>query len=702
MCWRKGCAPRRSPLAAAALLSSVIATDARAIVPPVASSVTQCLPPPFPLLPAVCGLDASGDLEEDIPGNPCNPFHASWYDEADNLLWTDQHVRVIEGLNGGFLDESRDLNYAVFECNVACVGSPEGCSYSAETGVVEQRGYHRWNASTSTLDAFTMRRVAAVVDGVGVRVQYTGDPTDTGGSGPMIVVIPGAGGDGGLAAAESIRQWFEIRADADTAVIDFETAMPIHPQPTGEWAGGWQSRSSNAPASYEELTARVSAVVDWVREHLAEPGQEIVTVGCSMGCLATLGGPLWHDQDFYALQVFVGGPPMWDINAGCGRMPVSYELPVAPADVTTYGGARLATATFCNDELDPSCIPYGAVQSWRFVNGVHRLPNSALGCPSVPSFATDDPLTVLTDSSLQSIPAADWAQPYPMVFFANTEGDEGLAGPSMVRAFRELRANHTVGPAEVTWSEAPGGHCDAFQNEPDAHRVRDTITEVLDLDTWMFDLRVDKDVENLFTSTDGCLVYDPVTGDNDAHLTSPDPLVIGGGRFDVGPWISASNEHATLPTGVSITMPNVDDGNVVERVMFLTGGSREGTSATARASYLVAFTYQDDSTQDVVVQIPRDDLLAPGAFSGDHWTTEPFLGLVGNGAGLCGSGGSVVAVFNPLGYTGQTVKSVEISYPTSPAQPAFLGGPLALTIWTDQDGFLGGPTSALDAAEYTL
>jgi hypothetical protein len=273
---------------------------------------------------------------------------------------------------------------AVFECNVACVGSPEGCSYSAETGVVEQRGYHRWNASTSTLDAFTMRRVAAVVDGVGVRVQYTGDPTDTGGSGPMIVVIPGAGGDGGLAAAESIRQWFEIRADADTAVIDFETAMPIHPQPTGEWAGGWQSRSSNAPASYEELTARVSAVVDWVREHLAEPGQEIVTVGCSMGCLATLGGPLWHDQDFYALQVFVGGPPMWDINAGCGRMPVSYELPVAPADVTTYGGARLATATFCNDELDPSCIPYGAVQSWRFVKRGSPAAEQRAGVPIGP------------------------------------------------------------------------------------------------------------------------------------------------------------------------------------------------------------------------------------------------------------------------------------------------------------------------------
>lgn len=107
------------------------------------------------------------------------------------------------------------------------------------------------------------------------------------------------------------------------------------------------------------------------------------------------------------------------------------------------------------------------------------------------------------------------------------------------------------------------------------------------------------------------------------------------------------------------------NGNAVERGMFLTGGSREGTSAIARASYLFTFTYEGTFTQDVIVQVPRDDLLAPGSFRGAFRETYR-------------------------------------TYPTSAVQPAYLGGPLALTIWTDHAGFLHTPLPTMDVAEYNL
>jgi hypothetical protein len=51
------------------------------------------------------------------------------------------------------------------------------------------------------------------------------------------------------------------------------------------------------------------------------------------------------------------------------------------------------------------------------------------------------------------------------------------------------------------------------------------------------------------------------------------------------------------------------------------------------------------------------------------------------------------------------VVSISISYPTAAqagSVPAYLGGPLALTIWTDQNGYLDAAGAALHAYEYDL
>ena len=74
-------------------------------------------------------------------------------------------------------------------------------------------------------------------------------------------------------------------------------------------------------------------MLEWVHDHLSQ-GHAFGTVADSMGSVATFGAVLWHGLDpIIDYQLLVGGPPMWDVNAGCGL--VRYEQGYCGLDGTT-------------------------------------------------------------------------------------------------------------------------------------------------------------------------------------------------------------------------------------------------------------------------------------------------------------------------------------------------------------------------------
>lgn len=651
-----------------------------------------------PVTPASSCVD---DLE-DTPGNACSPFTANWYDADHNVLWSNLHIDTVVSNNGGLVGTGA-LDHVGYGCASTCVGPVVSCSYAAEDDPAAEITYTRWDTALEAETSYTMQRIALNVMGLGVRVQYTGDPSDSGGTGPLLVVVPGAGSDKALAAAMSIRKWFETRAGMDTAVVTFETGLPILEQVLGGetvYSGGWQSRSAAGEQPYPVRAEYVASVMDWINTNLRKPGQELATLGCSMGCLATIAGPVWFGQDFYDLQVFVGGPPMFDVNAGCGRMPERYALPVPWLLEERYGGIRLSTGTFCNDPTNASCVPYTAVESAAFVNHVHGGSTECL----TSNLPADAPVAALDGSSLDYSGLTEWAQSHRIAFFANA-ADEGLAGPSFVRAMARLRDNHLADPSMVTYDGdwMTSTHCGAFTFEPDAHRVRDLMQEELTLGTSMFDLRVKKDgsTGHLFTATDACLSYaagPPAV--NDFHLGAV-PTLVDGSYFELGPFVGAGGAQATIPTGTTIALP-VDLGGdfvSVERLRLVTGGTREG-AFPQRATYAVTFDYDGAPSSTVTVEVPRDDNVVHGDFSGPFWESTAFTGMTATGPATCGSGGDVITIFNPKGYDGPTVESITITYPGDTGTAPWLGGPLALTVFTDVGGYEVSPPAALTSATY--
>jgi hypothetical protein len=174
-----------------------------------AQGADVCAQPAFPTGTANCGL-TGGYPEDETPGHPCSAFTASWFDAADSVVASNVHIDQVALLNGGGVVEAgvtlgSPVDHVTYACASACPGAPASCAWPAEARSEIPYNYTRWDPVTETELTFQMQRVALVVDGIGVTVQFTGDPADTFGTGPMLVVLPGAGADDGITSAESIR-----------------------------------------------------------------------------------------------------------------------------------------------------------------------------------------------------------------------------------------------------------------------------------------------------------------------------------------------------------------------------------------------------------------------------------------------------------------------------------------------------------------
>src|SRR5258708_35609945 len=86
---------------------------------------------------------------------------------------------------------------------------------------------------------------------------------------------------------------------------------------------GWFTRKDATPTSVRALAARPAAAIQWVKDHFAAT-TKLGTVGSSMGTAATLGAHVWYGlEPILDYQMLIGGPGVWDVNAGCGRVHIS-------------------------------------------------------------------------------------------------------------------------------------------------------------------------------------------------------------------------------------------------------------------------------------------------------------------------------------------------------------------------------------------
>ena len=286
------------------------------------------------------------------------------------------------------------------------------------------------------------RALAFVVDGMGGHVSYA---TDRGGDQTLLL----HGGLGGTGYLSPLAQAIEERSEAGTVMVRWEPGF------RGTW--GWFTRTSAEASRIPDVTRRVASVIAWVHEHLAGPGA-FGTVGCSMGTQATFGAVYWYDvDDVVDYQLFSGGPPLWDINAGCG--------------LRTYASGRcdLDAGVVCSADADCAALGEGSrcdlprpIPNFRLYQAVINHVHATQACAIPRRGAAAEPYAPFDESGF-AFADGDWDIDHPVDFAMDVrgrDGDENWALGDTMRVFEDIEsaAGH-----DKRWNATVGSnHCGAL------------------------------------------------------------------------------------------------------------------------------------------------------------------------------------------------------------------------------------------------
>jgi len=224
---------------------------------------------------------------------------------------------------------STDGSYVRFACAQACSDWT-----SCATGLVGSAG----GPVLSKRGGLQIQVLAFVVDGMGGHFAYTPDGGD--------VVITHAGA-GGTSTLNQFDGYLQSGSNLKTVTLGWEPGTTQIQ--SGNGGAGWFTRADATPTSVRALAARPAAAIAWVKDHFAQ-GKKLGTVGSSMGTAATFGAHVWYGLDsILDYQMLIGGPGLWDVNVGCGR--VHSALGHCDGDGAPCAGNP--TSSYGND--DPSC-----------------------------------------------------------------------------------------------------------------------------------------------------------------------------------------------------------------------------------------------------------------------------------------------------------------------------------------------------------
>ena len=284
--------------------------------------------------------------------------------------------------------------------------------------------------------------LAFVVDGMGGHFSFTTEQT-----GAKTVLLHT--GTGGTNFMHSLSRQIEGASDAKVVMVRWESGF-------SNW--GWFTRTSAAATRVPNVTRRIASVLAWVHENLAGTS-DFGTVGCSMGTQATLGAVYWHSgvDSIVDYQLMVGGPGLWDINAGCGRRQYTAgycDLDASRACSAHSDCSSLSTRSQC---ITPGPIPYASLYE-SVINHVH-----ATQACDVSAVGSSTPTVAAFDESGFGFTSGDWDFDHPIDFQMDLWGSDGDHRWAMGDAMRVFNSITSASGHPKRWNTTPdSNHCAAI------------------------------------------------------------------------------------------------------------------------------------------------------------------------------------------------------------------------------------------------
>ena len=310
--------------------------------------------------------------------------------------------------------------------------------------------------------------VAFVVDGMGGHLAYTTDGGDQ--------TIFTHNGSGGIGYDPSVAL-LEKRSPVNTVTMSWAMgyAPPDIPDPPSflqehyaqtQISWGWYTRDSAAAERVHNLNRRVAAAIAWSHENLAGPST-FATRGCSMGAVATFGAVLWHGlDDIIDYQALGGGPPLYDINAGCGRRTYVQGYCDLDANVPCTADADCQAVAANSDCRVPDMITAG----WLYESVVNHV-HATAAC-RIPK-GGDEPYPPFDESSMMAADDGDWDIDHSVDLVVDvgpeydpeqlSGGDEHWALGHFMYVFN--RMNIQPGSDKQWHAFENSNHCEAFGGE---------------------------------------------------------------------------------------------------------------------------------------------------------------------------------------------------------------------------------------------
>jgi hypothetical protein len=352
-------------------------------------------------------------------------------------------VANASNLSAAFTSQN-DGHYFVYSCTTPCNGDWTTCMVD---GVTSQG-----SPAMSLRGNLPIKLLAFVVDDMAGHIEFTSDGDN--------VVITHAG-VGGTTLLNGFDTYLQQHSTLKTVTLGWEEGS--HDAFGG--GNGWFTRKSAQPSTVRDQAVRPAAVIQWVKDHFAA-GKKLGTVGQSMGTVATLGAHVWYGlEPIIDYQMLLGGPGLWDINAGCGRVHTSEgycDVDVSPCTgnpLSSYGNDDPYCgdpATFNSCRVPTIMAPQGTGS--EFNNIINYVGATTACAPSM----TDNRDPSLDVSSFMTL--TDWAFHGKIDLVADEGGsqppnaDQGMGEGHMMRLYRAL-----TGPK--SWTDNQGHHHgDSFNN----------------------------------------------------------------------------------------------------------------------------------------------------------------------------------------------------------------------------------------------
>ena len=350
-------------------------------------------------------------------------------------------------------DHWMDNYWVTYQCKETCDDWTQ-CAVPAFTGNGEPI-YHGRQPDTPK------QALAFVVDGMGGHMAYSLDGDHNN--------ILFHGGAGGTRFYTELSALMEQRSPARTILVRWEDGFaPNDPNSENSfpWSWGWYSRTSAEATTVPNLNQRVASAISWASENLSGTGG-FNTMGCSMGTVATFGAVLWHGlDDIIDYQVLVGGPPMYDVNAGCNMATYTEGFCDLDANVSCSADAdcqSVADHATCSFPTQVSIPRFELFQS--MANHVHATSACRDG--------VTEPYAPFDASGMKYATDGDWNIDHSIDLFVDLGGDQvpGQSGGGDTHwglgHFGPVFQDMTMeAGSEKRWHAIENSHhCDSFENE---------------------------------------------------------------------------------------------------------------------------------------------------------------------------------------------------------------------------------------------